>query len=257
MTFPPPPPSAQSSIASGTDKSSSTRYSRSLQSTWGSSSSQTGIRRGLTPLATHGLSSSSAARPNSRGLQTNSPGDGNSTSSPLTSTFSAILSSARGLQSGRNAQSPTPASSGFAPLQPGLQQPSVGQSFFSPKIRANTPSSGAHLASAAGSVQGGGGSGGGGGGTGPARGVAFSPLLSGNTVNSPTGLGPEKGGSLGAAHTSQSSLAKISIAQVFLLLDSITDKEGREKWDTKAAQIQKVGGILALHSYLRPGAILV
>lgn len=35
-------------------------------------------------------------------------------------------------------------------------------------------------------------------------------------------------------------MTKISIAQVFLLLDSITEKEGREKWETKAAQIHKV-----------------
>jgi hypothetical protein len=27
---------------------------------------------------------------------------------------------------------------------------------------------------------------------------------------------------------------------VFLLLDSITEKEGKEKWETKAAQIHKV-----------------
>jgi CCR4-NOT transcription complex subunit 1 len=67
--------------------------------------------------------------------------------------------------------------------------------------------------------------------------VAFSPLSSGTTVNSPTGF--DKPGSA-AAHSSQSSLTKISIAQVFLLLDSITEKEGKEKWETKAAQIHKV-----------------
>jgi CCR4-NOT transcription complex subunit 1 len=89
---------------------------------------------------------------------------------------------------------------------------------------------------------GGGGSGGGGGGTGSSRGATFSPLLSGTTVNSPTGFPSDKPGSASsgaAAHSSQSSLAKISIAQVFLLLDSITEKEGREKWETKAAQIHK------------------
>jgi len=73
---------------------------------------------------------------------------------------------------------------------------------------------------------------------GSSRGVAFSPLLSGNTVNSPTGFASEKQGS--SVGSSQSSLAKISIAQVYLLLDSITDKEGKEKWETKAAQIHKV-----------------
>jgi CCR4-NOT transcription complex subunit 1 len=90
---------------------------------------------------------------------------------------------------------------------------------------------------------GGGGSGGGGGGTGSSRGVAFSPLLSGTTINSPTGFAPDKPGSATSGsgiNSSQSSLTKISIAQVFLLLDSITEKEGKEKWETKAAQIHKV-----------------
>jgi CCR4-NOT transcription complex subunit 1 len=75
---------------------------------------------------------------------------------------------------------------------------------------------------------GGGGSGGGGGGT---------------TINSPTGFAPDKPGSATSGsgiNSSQSSLTKISIAQVFLLLDSITEKEGKEKWETKAAQIHKV-----------------
>lgn len=60
-------------------------------------------------------------------------------------------------------------------------------------------------------------------------------------MNSPTGFASDKPGSTNA-HSSQSSLTKISIAQVFLLLDSITEKEGKEKWETKAAQIHKVGG---------------
>lgn len=63
-------------------------------------------------------------------------------------------------------------------------------------------------------------------------------------MNSPTGFPSDKPGSSAsgaAAHASQSSLTKISIAQVFLLLDSITEKEGKEKWETKAAQIHKVG----------------
>jgi CCR4-NOT transcription complex subunit 1 len=56
-------------------------------------------------------------------------------------------------------------------------------------------------------------------------------------VNSPTGFADKPGSSISSG---QSSLAKISIAQVYLLLDSITDKEGKEKWETKAAQIHKV-----------------
>ncbi|KAL3430741.1 CCR4-Not complex component, Not1-domain-containing protein [Aspergillus tetrazonus] len=252
MTFPPPPPSSQSSIASGTDKSSSTRPTRSQQSPWGPPVSQSSVRRGLTPLATNLSNPSVSARGQP---QTNSPGPGVSTSSPLTSSFSAVLSSSRGHSLGRGVPSPASTPGPFASYQSGLQQPQSlpSQSLSSPKIRAHTPSSGSHLASAAGSVAGGGGSGGGGGGTGSSRGATFSPLLSGTTVNSPTGFPSDKPGSA-AAHGSQSSLAKISIAQVFLLLDSITEKEGREKWETKAAQIHKLvesNGMEVFSKYFR------
>ncbi|KAL4780206.1 CCR4-Not complex component, Not1-domain-containing protein [Aspergillus varians] len=252
MTFPPPPPSSQSSIASGTDKSSSTRPTRSQQSPWGPPVSQSSVRRGLTPLATNLSNPSVSAR---GPPQTNSPGPGVSTSSPLASSFSAVLSSSRSFPLGRSVPSPASTPGPFASYQSGSQQPQPlpGQSLSSPKIRAHTPSSGSHLASAAGSVAGGGGSGGGGGGTGSSRGATFSPLLSGTTVNSPTGFPSDKPGSA-AAHGSQSSLAKISIAQVFLLLDSITEKEGREKWETKAAQIHKLvesNGMEVFSKYFR------
>ncbi|KAL3489062.1 CCR4-Not complex component, Not1-domain-containing protein [Aspergillus germanicus] len=256
MTFPPPPPSSQSSIAPGTDKSSLTRPTRSQQSPWGPPVSQSSVRRGLTPLATS-LSSASNPSVSARVLpQSNSPGPGAPTSSPLTSSFSAVLSSSRGFPLGRSAPSPASTPGPFASYQPGSQQHQQlpGQSVSSPKVRAHTPSSGSHLASAAGSVAGGGGSGGGGGGTGSSRGATtFSPLLSGTTVNSPTGFPSDKPGSA-AAHASQSSLAKISIAQVFLLLDSITEKEGREKWETKAAQIHKLvesNGMEVFSKYFR------
>ncbi|KAJ6180807.1 hypothetical protein N7519_011268 [Penicillium mononematosum] len=234
MTFPPPHPSAQSSIASGTDKSSSTRTDIGA---WGRSVSQSGARRGLTPLATN---ISSAAPPTaSRGLDA-----GLGVSTP--SSFSAVLSSARGLSGG----SPKHTSSPFTSLQSGSQQHATTLS--SPKFRAHTPSIGSHLASATGSTPGGGGTGGGGGGPGSSRGV-FSPLSSGTTVNSPTGFASDKPGST-AAHSSQSSLTKISIAQVFLLLDSITEKEGKEKWETKAAQIHKLvtsNGMEVFSKYFR------
>jgi CCR4-NOT transcription complex subunit 1 len=223
MTFPPPHPTAQSSIASGTDKSSSTRTDIGA---WGRSVSQSGARRGLTPLATN---LSSAAPPTTtRGLDA-----GLGASTP--SSFSAVLSSARGL----TGSSPKPTSSPFTSLQSGSQH--HGSNLSSPKFRSHTPSVGSHLASATSSTPGGGGTGGGGG-PGSSRGV-FSPLSSGTTVNSPTGFASDKPGSA-AAHSSQSSLTKISIAQVFLLLDSITEKEGKEKWETKAAQIHKVSGVI-------------
>jgi CCR4-NOT transcription complex subunit 1 len=65
-------------------------------------------------------------------------------------------------------------------------------------------------------------------------------LLAGTTINSPTGFSSDKVTAGTGISTSQSSFTKISVAQVFLLLDSITEKEGKEKWDTKAAQIHKV-----------------
>jgi len=219
MTFPPPHSSAQSSIASGTDKSSSTRPEIGA---WGRSTSQSSIRRGLTPLATNLSSNITSA--SSRGLDA---GPGVSTSS----SFSAVLSSNRGHSGG----SPKPVPSPFTALQSSSQQT---QSLSSPKFRAHTPSAGSHFPSTTSSITGGGNTGGGGG-SGSSRGVAFSPLSSGTTVNSPTGFASDKPGSA-AAHSSQSSLTKISIAQVFLLLDSITEKEGKEKWETKAAQIHKV-----------------
>ncbi|KAJ9354535.1 Ccr4-Not transcription complex subunit [Paecilomyces variotii] len=248
MTFPPPPPSTQSSIASGTDKSSSTRSARSQQSPWGSAP-QSSLRRGLTPLATANLSSASAAAASARrSTQSSSPGAGFSTTSPLTSSFSSILNSANRLPGSRSGPSPVSTPSPFTSLQTGSQQHQPGQSLSSPKSRALTPSSASHLASA---TVGGGGSGGGGG-TGPSRGAAFSPLSSGPTVNSPTGFSSDKPGS--GVNTSQSSLTKISVAQVFLLLDSITEKEGKEKWETKAAQIHKLvdsNGMEVFSKYFR------
>lgn len=245
MTFPPPHPSAQSSIASGTEKLSSSRSARSQQATWGPSSSHSSVRRGLTPLATNELSSSSSVgSPSRRPTQSNSPAPSNSATSPLASTFSAVLTSSNRLSNHRNNPSPASTPSPFPSFQAGShpQHQQTNQALSSPKSRAITPSSSSHLASASGSAAGGGGSGGGGG-IGTSRGVAFSPLLSGTTINSPTGFSSDKPGPSSAsagANTSQSSLSKISVAQVFLLLDSITEKEGKDKWDTKAAQIHKV-----------------
>jgi CCR4-NOT transcription complex subunit 1 len=38
----------------------------------------------------------------------------------------------------------------------------------------------------------------------------------------------------------QSSVSKISVTQVLLLLDSFSDKDGKAKWESKADQIRKV-----------------
>ncbi|KMP07790.1 general negative regulator of transcription subunit 1 [Coccidioides immitis RMSCC 2394] len=248
MTFPSPSHSAKSSIASGTAKPSASRPVRSQQSPWGTAASQNPIRRGLTPLATN-ISSSTSGSPSRRPPQSHSPAPSASATSPLTSSFSAVLSSTSRFAVGRNNPSPASTPASFAALQAGAQQQhqqQSGQSLTSPKFRALTPSSASHLATSATSSTGGGGSGGGGGGgggSGVSRGATFSPRLTG--VNSPTGFASDKPNSASAASavgSSQSSLSKISVAQVFLLLDSINEKEGKEKWETKAAQIHKLVG---------------
>ncbi|EEP82491.1 conserved hypothetical protein [Uncinocarpus reesii 1704] len=262
MTFPSPSHSAKSSIASGTDKSSISRPARSQQSPWGTAASQNTIRRGLTPLATNISSSSTGGSPSRRPPQSQSPAPSTSASSPLTSSFSAVLSSTSRFSVGRSNPSPASTPASFTALQAGAQQQQQqqpGQSLTSPKFRSLTPSSAPHLATSATLTSGGGGSGGGGGGgggSGISRGATFSPLLTG--VNSPTGFSSDKPNSAGASSagvsSSQSSLSKISVAQVFLLLDSINEKEGKEKWETKAAQIHKLvdsNGMEVFSKYFR------
>ncbi|KAL1958253.1 hypothetical protein VTO42DRAFT_4761 [Malbranchea cinnamomea] len=220
MTFPSPSHSAQSSIASGADKPSAARPARSQQSAWGSATSQPSARRGLTPLATTNLTSASnTASPSRRPPQSQSPAPSASATSPLTSTFSAVLSSSSTRLPPRNNPSPASTPGPFAAFQAGGQQQhhhqqTSGQSLASPKSRSLTPSSVSHLATSTAS----GGSIGGGGGGGVGR-----------AATSSSGL-----------NSGQSSLSKISVAQVFLLLDSINEKEGKEKWETKAAQIHKL-----------------
>lgn len=247
MSFPSP---AQSLIASGTDKPSASRTARSHQSVWGSSASQSNVRRGLAPLSTNLSSSNASGSPPRRPTQSHSPAPSASATSPLTSTFSAVLTYSNRLSNNRNNPSPAPSHASFSSLQQAggqqQQQQQQSQTISSPKTRSLTPSSASHLATptASGGGSGGGGGGGGGGGAiaGISRSAAFSPLLTGTTIHSPTGFPSDKSGSAAAsgANAGQSSLSKISVAQVFLLLDSINEKEGKEKWETKAAQIHKV-----------------
>ncbi|KAK2749269.1 hypothetical protein FQN55_003591 [Onygenales sp. PD_40] len=218
--------------SSGIDKPTASRAARSQQSVWGSS-------RGIAPLSTD-LSTSSA------------------NGSPLTSTFSAVLTSSSRLPNNRNIPSPASTPASFPSLQQagGQQQQHSAQTISSPKPRALTPSSASHLAtstaSGGGSGGGGGGGGGGIGGAGISRSAAFSPVLTGT----PTGFPSDKPGSATAsgANLGQSSLSKISVAQIFLLLDSINEKEGKEKWETKAAQIHKLvdsNGMEVFSKYFR------
>jgi CCR4-NOT transcription complex subunit 1 len=244
MNFPPDPPS---STASGSDNNSTLRPTRPQQSVWGQASSQAGIRRGLTPLATSDLTSAPGAATR-RPAPSSSPGPFNNTTSPLASTFSSVLSSSNRLASNRQPSSSS-SNSPFTIFQAGAQQPSSlqsGASVSSPRSRTITPLS--HLVSTAASAsatQGGGAAGGGGGlGTAGSRIATYSPSLPGTNITSPTTFNFERSAILPsgatAATTGQSSLSKISVAQVSLLLDTISEKEGKVKWEQKADQIRKV-----------------
>jgi CCR4-NOT transcription complex subunit 1 len=245
MNLPPNPPS---STASGSDNYSGTRSGRPQQSVWGRPSSQAGTRQGLTPLATSDLSSGptfSARRP----LASNSPGPYSSTTSPLTSTFSSVLSSSNRLGGSRHLSSTSSTSSPLNLFQAGAQQPPSfpsSQSVTSPRSRTVTPLS--QLASTA-STQpaaqtGGGAAGYSSAGGGASRSGTYSPSLSGNNIGSPTAYSfdrpttnPPGASSAGGG---QSSVSKISVTQVLLLLDTFSDKEGKAKWESKADQIRKV-----------------
>lgn len=230
MTFPPPHPAAQNSIASSTSKSSGIRPLRSQQSAWGLPSSVAGAGRGLTPLSTD-LSSDPAARTRN-----------SSSASPFVPTFSSVVNSTSSGHS-RNNYSASSSNSPFPPLQTGLHQPS-NQQILSPRSRTITPSSQPTLASSAAASstasQGGAGSGGG---VAP-RSQTFSPLLAQQSLSSPTTNTFDRSAFTGSASSSatsgQSSVSKIVVTQVFLLLGSITEKEGKAKWESQAEQIRKV-----------------
>jgi CCR4-NOT transcription complex subunit 1 len=242
-------PSSQFPTAPGSENSSASRAARAQPTAWGASTQQPSSRRGLTPLSTN-LNSNSALGPSfRRATAASSPGPQNRPTSPLGSTFSSALTSSNRLGGSRNPSSGSSTSSPWGLFQTGSQQSSSsqpGQSITSPRTRTITPSS--HLASNTTSVtpsQGGAGGSGGGGGTSSTRGGGtFSPPLSGTNISSPTGFTSDKptnlGSGSGQSSTGQSSLSKISVAQVLLLLDSISEKEGKAKWESKADQIRKV-----------------
>jgi CCR4-NOT transcription complex subunit 1 len=252
MNFPPNPPS---STASGSDNYSSTRSSRPPQSVWGRPSSQASTRQGLTPLTTSDLSSGTALSAR-RPVASNSPGPYSSTTSPLTSTFSSVLSSSNRLSGSRHLSSTSSTGSPLILLQTGAQQPPSfpsGQSVTSPRSRTVTPlSQVASTASTQPAAQTGGGAAGfSSAGGGASRSGTYSPSLSGTNIGSPTVSSfdrstPLPSGASSAAAT-QSSTAKISVAQVLILLDSFNEKEGKAKWETKVDQIRKV----RLHGLLR------
>ena len=247
MTFPPPHPASQNSIASSTNKTISARPPRSQQSPWGLPGQTSGLRRGLTPLSTNVGSSSSD--PHLRRPGTSDSPSNTTTTSPFASTFPSLLSSTSRASNSRNNSSASSSASSFQTQQTGSQQLHGNQLLSSPRFRSNTPSSSSYLASSAAASstasQGGGGGGGGSGGGGSSRSNTFSPSLSQQGVVSPTNTTFDRSIFTPTASTSvqnsQTSVSKIVVAQIFILLGSITEKEGKAKWDSQAEAIRKVG----------------
>ena len=236
-------PTAQNSIASNSNKSSGAGALpvRGQQSAWGLPAPGTSARRGLTPLSTNLGSSGLESSGSGRLHNTSSP-------SPFTTSFSSVLNSSN--INDQNRQTYPSASTFFTP-QSGSQQAPPGQLLLSPRSRAITPLSNPHSASSAAvsttASQGGGG--GGSGGRGSARNQTFSPSLQQHSLSSPTSntfdRSPYPGSTSSSAASGQSSVSKIVVTQVFLLLGSITEKEGKAKWDSQAEAIRKVCGTVA------------
>ena len=226
MTFRPSHPAAKDSIASDEDQGTGLRPVRGQPSVWGLPAP----RRGLSPLSTslHSTLNSSTSTQNS------------SSSSPFTSTFSSVVSPTVQLENPRNNNLPFASRSSFPSLQTGSRQ---GQSTTLPlasQSRAITPASTSQPApsvatSTTASQTGGGGGGGGGGGL---RNQTFSPPL----VTSPTSNSFDRSAYVGRSQTStsQSSVSKIVDTQIFILLGSITEKEGKAKWESQANAIRQV-----------------
>lgn len=229
MTFPSPHPAAQNSIASSTSQNSGSRAGRAQQSPWGLPPPAPGARRVPGPLSTD-LSSSPI-------IPSGPPSSNITSPSSFTSTFPSVINSST-RHNGRNSYTAPPTSL-FAP-QTGSQQPNPSQ-ILSPRSRAITPSSSTNLASSAAAsttaAQGGGGSSGGG----SSRTQAFSPSLPHQNLGSPTNNSFDRSAfNLPNSASTNSGVSKIVATQVFLLLGSITEKEGKAKWDSQAEAIRKV-----------------
>jgi len=215
---------------------------RPRQSPWGESSQP---RRGLPALNTRGATGNA----DSRGLRSlNSPTWGSSTPSP----WGSVGTTNRQNASRNTSSAPIPSSS-FQPFQGVQQQPDAFQLLSSPRSSATTPfptSTSASSAPAQTTASSGGGGGSSGSGGGLIRSGNFSPASS-HGLNSPTNTGFERspfsaGGSTSSS-AGQNSVSKITVTQIFLLLGSITEKEGKPKWDTQAEAIRKASEDLHIH----------
>ncbi|EXJ83029.1 hypothetical protein A1O3_06846 [Capronia epimyces CBS 606.96] len=250
----------QSSIASSTDKQPQSRPPKPAQSPWGQNPFASSIRRGLTPLATSNLTSTSGTRRE----QTLSEAElYTSSSSPASGNFPPLASSQPRFGSRRG--TPPGSSHSNSPittLQAGALQLQAYQprSVTSPRSRTIT-SSQASATGAAGTFSHSG-PGAGGGGV-YNRSGAYSPSLTGPGVGSPTGLSFERSPSISSnvssAATGPSSLSKISATQILLLLDTISEREGKAKWDSKAEKIRRLldsNGMEVFAQFFRRSVIL-
>ena len=241
MSFPPLQP-PRDPTPSGEPKSSSSGSARPRQSAWGLPAAQSRSFRGLAPLSTNIAATSDAGA--RRADPSASPSAGNAVGSPFAGPFPSTSNPLSRLSS-RNTSSISSSSSFFPPLQAGSQQLPAGQ-LLSPRLQANTsfPTSNSASSAAASTTASQGGGGGSSSGGGPSRPVGFSPSLSSHGVTSPTAStfdrNPFGSSNTPRAGSSESSVSKIVVTQVFLLLGSITEKEGRAKWESQADAIRKV-----------------
>lgn len=251
MSFPPLRPS-RDSTPSNDPQSIPSGSVRSRQSAWGLSASQSSSRRDLNQLDTAFPSVGSAASARSN----NSFAANNNSSSQIGGQFSPSSTiSSTGRLSSRNTPSISSTISPFATFQSGAlasssqqQQLSSSQLLSSSRSNTTTPlqqanSASSAAASASGTSQGGGGGGGSGSGGGTNRSNTFGSS-SNIGVTSPTSSGFDRNtftsSSTSGANPNHSSVLKISITQLVLLLGSITEKEGKAKWESQADAIRKV-----------------
>ncbi|KAJ8607709.1 hypothetical protein MRB53_040097 [Persea americana] len=213
------PSHPQDLYSSANDRNNSANSQRHGAHAWGAApGQQPATRRGLPPLSTSGTSQ--LPRPSSSSQS-------RTTWSPLTSVSNPVHS-----QTGRaTARSPS-ISSATSPFSPPLGVPQASQSGSFPR---NTGSASSQYPgnpqSSSQRV-----------GLGQA-GSAGGPRLARNppALQSPSYALPTLSTPTSAAAGQSGSLAKIIVAQIFLLLSSIKDDKDKAKFDSQAEQIRQVG----------------
>ena len=242
MTFTPPLPPSQNTVPTTNTRRPSVQLLRTQQSAWGLPNTTSSAGRGLTPLSTD-LGSSAVDTASRASRSTPS-------ASPFAQSFSSVVNPLSSLSQPRNISTlASPSISGFPPLQAGSLHAHDNTPLLSPRSRAITPASqsgsGSTAAAAAIQLQGGGGNSAGGG---LSRSQTFSPAGPSQNVTSPTSAtferSPHIGSSTVSSSVGSSSVTKIVITQLFILLGSITEKEGKVKWDSQAEAIRKVKHVL-------------